>query len=203
MPIEGLSAIAQEIEKVIERNLRIEILKARAAQLEQEIAEIRRQLSGATGKSGVQRFSVAPKPVRRVVGAVAVVSPPRQSHPRYHPKNQEPRTKNQAVRPRRVAAAAPRSFGSPALRHTRVVEVKKAGVTLRQRAGYKSVRTMMVEAMSKERRPMTIAELTRILLRKGFKSTRKEPYKTVDVTLRSNPALFRKIAPGAFELIRR
>jgi hypothetical protein len=162
MPIEGLSAITREIEEVIERNLRIEMLKARAAQLEQELADIRSQLAG-TGR----------KTARRAV-----------------------------AKPCRARATARPSPKTPRAPETRRVEADKVGgVKFRRRAGFKSVRTMVIETMSRHRKPMKVKRLFQILTLKGWKTTRKAPTKTVDAVLRNNPTIFRKTAPSTFELI--
>jgi hypothetical protein len=49
---------------------------------------------------------------------------------------------------------------------------------------------------------MTIKELTKAILRKGWKTARKYPTKTVDAALRNNPQEFRRTAPSTFELNR-
>jgi hypothetical protein len=49
---------------------------------------------------------------------------------------------------------------------------------------------------------MTIKELTKVILRKGWKTERNDPSKTVDAALRNNPEDFRRTAPSTFELIR-
>jgi len=162
MPIEGPSAITREIEELIERNLRIEMLKAREAQLEQELADIRRQLAG-TGRGAARR-------------AVA--------------------------KPRRSAATARPSHRTPKAPQTRRLKPEKVGgVTFRRRTGFKSVRTMLIETMSRHRKPMKVKRLFQILQLKGWKATRKDPSRTIDAVLRNNPTIFRKAAPGTFELI--
>ncbi|MEO0079829.1 MAG: HTH domain-containing protein [candidate division WOR-3 bacterium] len=129
---ESLQVITREIEKVIEKNLRIELLKEREAQLRKELALVQKRLAG---------LSVAP-----------------------------------AVR-RKVPEGKPRL---------------KPG----------SASSMIVEVMKRTRRPMTVKELTRILLRKGYKSRREQPSKTVDAALRHNPKIFKRVAPNTFTLIR-
>jgi hypothetical protein len=161
MPIEGLSAITREIEEVIERNLRIEMLEARAAQLEQELADIRNQLAGSDRTKQVER-------VKR------------------------------ARRARAITRRSPTTVSSRT-RHLEAEEV--GGIKFRHRAGVKSVRTMLIETMSRHRKPMKVKRLFQILTLKGWKSPRKNPSKTVYLILQSNPKIFRRTAPGTFELI--
>ena len=63
-----------------------------------------------------------------------------------------------------------------------------------------SARALIIRTLKQARRPMTIKELTKAILRKGWKSIRKYPIKTVDATLRNNPKDFRRTAPSTFEL---
>ena len=65
-----------------------------------------------------------------------------------------------------------------------------------------SARALMIRILRYSRRPMTIKELTKAILNKGWKSVRKDPSKTVDVALRHNPRDFRRTAPSTFELNR-
>jgi hypothetical protein len=65
-----------------------------------------------------------------------------------------------------------------------------------------SARALITRTLKHSRRPMTIKELTKAILRKGWKTTRKYPTKTVDAALRNNPQEFRRTAPSTFELNR-
>ena len=65
-----------------------------------------------------------------------------------------------------------------------------------------SARALIIRTLRHTRRPMTIKELTKAILRKGWKTTRKYPAKTVDAALRNNPQEFRRTAPSTFELNR-
>ena len=65
-----------------------------------------------------------------------------------------------------------------------------------------SARSLIIETLKRTTRPMTIMELTEAILRKGWKSERKNPSKTVDVTLRQNSDDFRRTAPSTFTLKR-
>ena len=79
---------------------------------------------------------------------------------------------------------------------------KKPRVTkIRPRRGKKSAKALLVEVFKRTKRPMKAKELTRKLLQRGFRTARKDPSKTIDSALRANPKLFRKVAPGTFELI--
>ncbi|MDH5187088.1 MAG: winged helix-turn-helix domain-containing protein [candidate division WOR-3 bacterium] len=66
----------------------------------------------------------------------------------------------------------------------------------------KSTRTMLVEVLKRTKRPMTVKELTRKLLERGYRSARKDQTLTVDSILRANPKYFRKTAPSTFEITR-
>jgi HB1, ASXL, restriction endonuclease HTH domain len=72
---------------------------------------------------------------------------------------------------------------------------------IRPRRGKKSAKALLVEVFKRTKRPMKAKELTKKLLQRGFRTARKDPSKTIDSALRSNPKLFRKTAPGTFELI--
>ena len=65
-----------------------------------------------------------------------------------------------------------------------------------------SARALITRTLKYARRPMTIKELTKAIIRKGWKTTRKYPTKTVDAALRNNPRDFRRTAPSTFELNR-
>jgi hypothetical protein len=65
-----------------------------------------------------------------------------------------------------------------------------------------SARALIIGTLKHSGRPMTIKELTKAILRKGWKTTRKYPTKTVDTALRKNPQDFRRTAPSTFELNR-
>ncbi|MCX6842100.1 MAG: HTH domain-containing protein [candidate division WOR-3 bacterium] len=65
-----------------------------------------------------------------------------------------------------------------------------------------SARALITRTLKYARRPMTIKELTKAIIRKGWKTTRKYPTKTVDAALRKNPQDFRRTAPSTFELNR-
>jgi hypothetical protein len=65
-----------------------------------------------------------------------------------------------------------------------------------------SARALIIGTLKQSRRPMTIKELTKAILRKGWKTTRRYPIKTVDATLRRNPQDFRRTAPSTFKLNR-
>ena len=65
-----------------------------------------------------------------------------------------------------------------------------------------SARALIIRILKHTRRPMTIKELTKAILRKGWKSARKYPVKTVDATLRNSTQDFRRTAPSTFELNR-
>jgi len=65
-----------------------------------------------------------------------------------------------------------------------------------------SARALLIQTLKHSGRPMTIKELTKAILRKGWTATRKYPSKTVDATLRTNPQDFRRTAPSTFELSR-
>ncbi|OYD16589.1 hypothetical protein CH330_02390 [candidate division WOR-3 bacterium JGI_Cruoil_03_51_56] len=141
----SLMTITEEIGKVLEKNLRVELLKEREAQLQKELESVQRQLN--------MLGTTAPKPKPIVP--------------------QKPRPASRTQRP-----------------------------VFRSRPIQKSARALIIETMKRTKRPMTVKELTRALLRRGFKSTRKRPRKTIDSALRNNPACFRKTAPSTFRLIK-
>jgi hypothetical protein len=89
-----------------------------------------------------------------------------------------------ARKPARVSRAAP-----------------KAGPSGRRVHG-NSARGLIIQTLKHAKHPMTIKELTKTILRKGWKTDRKNPTKTVDAALRNNPGDFRRTAPSTFELIR-
>jgi len=81
--------------------------------------------------------------------------------------------------------------------------VRKATRTVRAgahriRAG--SAHSLMLDILKRTGKPLTTKELTQALKRRGWKSLRPDPTKTVDVTLRKYTADFRKVRPGTFGL---
>jgi len=142
---ERVKRITDEIAAVVERNLRVELLREREAMLLAELGAVRAEL----GTAAVAR------PVRRVAR-----KPVRLSRPQPKP---------------RPGLRAPRGASAHAL---------------------------IVRTLKYAKRPMTIKELTSAILKKGWKSSRKDPSKTVDAALRNNPQEFRRTAPGTFDLSR-
>ena len=79
---------------------------------------------------------------------------------------------------------------------------KKPRVTkIHPRRGKKSAKALLVEVFNRTKRPMKVKELTKKLLQRGFRTARKDSSMTIDSALRANSKLFRKTAPGTFELI--
>lgn len=78
---------------------------------------------------------------------------------------------------------------------------RKPGPSSKRMQG-NGARSFIIQTLRHTKRPMTIRELTRTILRKGWKTERKDPSRTVDAALRNNPQDFRKTAPSTFELIR-
>jgi len=140
-----VNRITAEIAAVIERNLRLELLREREAMLEKELEAVRRELGRPSHAVRVRR------PVRRPAVSVA--------QPVHKP------------------AASKQTRGA-------------------------SARALIIQTLRRSGRPMTIRELTKAITRKGWKSNRKDPSKTVDVALRHNPRDFRRTAPGTFALNR-
>jgi len=63
-----------------------------------------------------------------------------------------------------------------------------------------SARALIIRTLKQSGRPMTIKKLTKAIQRRGWKSDRKYPSKTVDATLRTHPQDFRRTAPSTFAL---
>ncbi len=139
----SLKAITLEIERVIEKNLRIELLKERRTQLSKELVAIEQQL--------------------RLLA-------PRTATPRRPVLRKKPAT-----------PARPDHGHGP---------------------GNKSVRIMLIEALKRTRRPMTVKELTATLKKRGYRFKAVQPENTVDNMLRLHKKLFRRTAPNTFTLIR-
>ncbi|MBM3322950.1 hypothetical protein FJY69_05690 [candidate division WOR-3 bacterium] len=139
-----VTRITAEIALVIERNLRLELLREREAMLRSELDAVRAEL-GRTG---------AGRPPLRQASKPALMS--------------RPQPKPRASRPVRGSSA----------------------------------RSLIIQTLKYAGRPMTIVELTKAIVRKGWKSARKYPNKTVDATLRTHPEDFRRTAPSTFELKR-
>lgn len=146
MKSENIREITREIEKVLERGLRAQLLRERESQLNRELAAVRRDIWNLSG--------ARPSPVRAPIA--------------------EP-------------VAAP-------------VEARATRTAARPKPGQPSVRAMLVDTLKRTGRPMTVKELTAAVERRGFKSTRRHPYKTVDSSLRINRHLFRRTAPSTFGL---
>lgn len=122
--------LSEDIRKMLEKRLRIEILRARETSLKKELVSVQNEIN-------------------RLLGAKIEAKP-------------------KLMRPPKAA---------------------------------KPVRTMLVEVLKRTKRPMMVKELTKKLLQQGYRSSRKDPNRTVDTTLRANPQLFRKTVPSTFELI--
>lgn len=130
-----IKSLSQEIGTMVEKRIRLEILKEQAARLDKELAAIHKEIANLeTGQAKMK-----PKAMVRKI---------------------------------------------------------------RRRRGEKSARDLIVEVLKRAKRPMKAKELTKKLLARGFRSDRKDPSRTVDSALRANPHLFRKVAPGTFELIK-
>jgi len=105
----------------------------------------------------------------------------------------------QLGQPRQVATRRPihrTRKPSPVARATR-----RPGPSGRRLPG-NSAHSLIIQTLKRAKHPMTIKELTKVILRKGWKTERKDPSKTVDAALRNNPEDFRRTAPSTFELIR-
>jgi hypothetical protein len=142
---DSVKRITAEITAVIERHLRLELLRGREAMLESELAAVRAELGQLGTRQPIHR------PAERPVSGVRQLPEPPSS--------------------------------------TRPVRGKSA-------------RALIIRTLKYARHPMTIKELTKAILRKGWKTTRKYPTKTVDAALRKNPQEFRRTAPSTFELNR-
>jgi hypothetical protein len=68
----------------------------------------------------------------------------------------------------------------------------------RIRAG--SAHSLMMDILKRTGKALTINELAQALKRRGWKSLRADPKKTIDVALRKYTADFHKVRPGTFEL---
>ena len=66
----------------------------------------------------------------------------------------------------------------------------------------KSVRALLIETLKRTKGPMKAKDLTRLVIRKGYRSARKDPGKTVDTILRKYKEMFKKVAPSTFQLIK-
>jgi len=105
----------------------------------------------------------------------------------------------QLGQPRKVAARRPiRRARKP----TPVARAASKTGPSGRRAQSNSARGLILQTLKHAKRPMTVKELTKVVLRKGWKTERKDPSRTVDAALRKNPKNFRHTAPGTFELIR-
>lgn len=88
-------------------------------------------------------------------------------------------------------------------KRAKIVEKVKQGKKRRIRRGPgagPSVRELAIAFLKKQKRPMTVSEITKGLLRLGYKTSRPDPRLTVDATLRRLPKVFRKVGPSTFEL---
>ncbi len=142
---DSVKRVTDEITAVIEKHLRVELLRGREAMLESELAAVRAQLGQPDAAEPVQRLAERPVYSAR-------------------------------PRPRQISSTRP-VRGS-------------------------SARALIIRTLRHAGHPMTIKELTKAILRRGWKVTRKYPVKTVDATLRRNPQDFRRTAPSTFELKR-
>ena len=138
-----VSRITAEIAAVVEKNLRLELLREREAMLGKELESVRAELDRLGGKRPASRPGGKPASGKRPV-------------------------------PKPMAKKRPAPAGS--------------------------ARALMLDILKRSRRPMTTTELTRVLLRRGWKSKRANPADSVDAALRNNPQDFQRTAPNTFEL---
>jgi uncharacterized small protein (DUF1192 family) len=105
----------------------------------------------------------------------------------------------QLGQPRQVAARRPaRLAGKAASLKLTASKLSSGG----RRVQSDSARGLIIQTLEHAKHPMTIKELTKVILGKGWKTERKNPSKAVDAALRNNPDEFRRTAPSTFELIR-
>lgn len=90
----------------------------------------------------------------------------------------------------------------PAIVRRPVRRATRAPRTDANRARPGSAHALMMDILKRAGKPMTITELTLALKRRGWKSLRADPKKSVDVAVRKFTADFRRVRPGTFELIK-
>ena len=105
---------------------------------------------------------------------------------------------SQLGQPRQAAARHPARPAKRAVAHE--LTAAKPSPSGR-RAQSDSARNLIIQTLRHTKHPMTIKELTKTILHKGWKTERKNPTKTVDAALRNNSEDFRRTAPSTFKLV--
>lgn len=63
-----------------------------------------------------------------------------------------------------------------------------------------SIRELMIAILKKSKMPLHYRELTKRLKKKGYKFHRKEPERSVYITLNRYPKIFKKAKPATYRL---
>ncbi len=63
-----------------------------------------------------------------------------------------------------------------------------------------TIKMLIIDILKKSKKPMHYRELTKRLKARGYKFHRKEPERSVYITIRRNPKIFKKTAPATFRL---
>lgn len=62
-----------------------------------------------------------------------------------------------------------------------------------------TIKMLMIDIL-KRSKPLHYREITKRLIARGYKFHRKEPERSVYITIKRNPKLFKKVKPATFKL---
>jgi repressor of nif and glnA expression len=62
-----------------------------------------------------------------------------------------------------------------------------------------TIKMMMIDILKKSKIPLHYREITKRLIARGYKFHRKEPERSVYITIKRNPKLFKKVKPATFK----
>ncbi|MCX7995154.1 MAG: winged helix-turn-helix domain-containing protein [candidate division WOR-3 bacterium] len=63
-----------------------------------------------------------------------------------------------------------------------------------------TIKMMMIDILKRSKTPLHYREITKRLIARGYKFHRKEPERSVYITIKRNPKLFKKVKPATFAL---
>lgn len=63
-----------------------------------------------------------------------------------------------------------------------------------------TIKMLMIDILKKSKKPLHYREITKRLKARGYRFQRKEPERSVYITIKRNPKIFKKVKPATFRL---
>jgi len=63
-----------------------------------------------------------------------------------------------------------------------------------------TIKMLMLDILKKSKKPLHYREITKRLKARGYRFHRKEPERSVYITIKRNPRIFKKTKPATFKL---